>query len=229
MTNMVAIFTTKDQHESCDLRKSPNVANCATYFSMDVIDSDWIKRRINDRPGVQTRLGMALGLDKSATSRLVNGHRGIKSHEVARIVQFFQALDNDIPTRAPSFHGFSEPDAAPFRPKDRALSAQMFRQLAPSARAPETYRCGRDLLPFGFLTGDILIIDLGAKPADGDLCILTLADTDTGESVTMIRRYVSPWLIAPDPSESPYRLADEDQAVGLLGPIKASVRARSLR
>lgn len=91
--------------------------------------------------------------------------------------------------------GFSE-QAEAWTPHAHAAEA-VARLYAGSARNPAgTYRAKADLPGFGILSGDLLVCDLSRLPRPGDIALLTVADPETGESRTIIRRYLPPFMIS---------------------------------
>jgi SOS-response transcriptional repressor LexA len=54
------------------------------------IDAEWIRNRLHITGNTQKALAHALNLDPSAVSRLLDGTRQIKPHEIPRIMEFFQ-------------------------------------------------------------------------------------------------------------------------------------------
>jgi hypothetical protein len=54
------------------------------------IDAEWIRNRLHTTGQTQKALAYALDLDPSAVSRLLDGARQLKPHEIPRIIEFFQ-------------------------------------------------------------------------------------------------------------------------------------------
>jgi SOS-response transcriptional repressor LexA len=54
------------------------------------IDAEWIRDRLQATGKTQRALAQALELDPSAVSRLLDGSRQLKAHEIPRVVEFFQ-------------------------------------------------------------------------------------------------------------------------------------------
>lgn len=57
------------------------------------VDAEWIREQLHTTGKTQRALAQALKLDPSAVSRLLEGTRKLKAHEVPRIVAFFQGKD----------------------------------------------------------------------------------------------------------------------------------------
>jgi SOS-response transcriptional repressor LexA len=58
------------------------------------IDAAWIRDQLHTTGKTQRALAQALKLDPSAVSRLLEGSRQLKAHEIPRIVAFFQGLQS---------------------------------------------------------------------------------------------------------------------------------------
>ncbi len=122
----------------------------------------------------------------------------------------------------------SEPAATPWdgAPRDGATTQQaLMRALAPNTRQPAAYRLNLSLPDFGYIAGDVLIIDLKGKAQDGDIVIARMADLSTGESQTLVRRLFSPYLISARVDEPhPVVIADGSRT-SVIGVVAAMVRA----
>lgn len=94
-------------------------------------------------------------------------------------------------------------------------------RLAPRAGHPAAFRVGRDMLAFGLLAGDVAIIDMKAQPASGAIVVATLANPETGEAATVVRRYLPPLLVASDARAA--EPADDNHAA-IMGPVCAVFR-----
>lgn len=55
------------------------------------IDAEWIRGQLSRTGKTQRALAQALGLDPSSVSRLLDGARHLKAHEMPKIVRFFEA------------------------------------------------------------------------------------------------------------------------------------------
>ena len=120
----------------------------------------------------------------------------------------------------------SEASASPYSQVSAKLTGAIH-ALAPSAKHPQTFRVDKTQLGFALTEGDVLVVDINDQPKDGDLVITTTTDMDTGEGVTNIRRWLSPWLIPSDITDKAVKLSD-DGAVAIMGVIKAVLRADAL-
>jgi len=121
--------------------------------------------------------------------------------------------------------GFAEPDAAPFEPprdKKDAL-AEIARMLAPQARTPSYYILGRDMRDLGLLTGDVLVVELNGGAAPGSLVLAQLVDDETGSAVTLLRRYVPPYLVGAAGTANDM-LSTDSELISIMGVVVASFR-----
>lgn len=131
-----------------------------------------------------------------------------------------------------AIRGFSESDTTPWiapEPKgqrpdlDYRRLAQM---LSPNARNADTLRLARNAAGFGLYRNDILVVDLKRPAEPGDLVIAQVADLESGEATTALRRYLPPYLVSDQP-DSPALMADGVRT-SIMGPVTASFRAPEL-
>lgn len=125
-------------------------------------------------------------------------------------------------TRPPE--GLGEPDAAPWNPPEGDnVTLDIMRRIAPTARTPFAYELRRSHPSLALLRGDVLVIDSGAPPQDGDLVVVTMHDGTPG---CLIRRWHRPLLISHEPDDPApvIELADDDQSLAIHGPVLAMFR-----
>lgn len=184
---------------------------------MDVIDQKWILARLTNERGEKARLAQHIGLRPDQVSKVIKGERALKPHEIPKVMSFFdKAPPNEKPT------GFSESQATPYEASSHRKMS-LIETLCPKARHPSLFTVNTAAPWLGYLAGDILVIDMGVKVEDGDKVLATVANPETGESTTIISRYLGPWLSSGAPDEAPLKM-DDSQAVAILGVIKASAR-----
>ena len=132
-----------------------------------------------------------------------------------------------------SVHGFSEsnvvawemPDPGGQR-QDLALDRRrIVRALAPNAKNPATFRVLSPPNGFAYRRSDILIVDLNARSDSGDIVLATVADLSTGAGKTVIRRFLSPYLVSPDPDDDEQSLVVDGHRTVIMGPVVGSFRA----
>lgn len=117
--------------------------------------------------------------------------------------------------------GFDEPGLAPWTPKDPKAAEAIVSLLAPTAQHPAAYKIGKAIAQLFFRAGDILIVDLNAPAVIGDTAIAQKVDEDTGTAETLIGRFLPPYIVPADPTESETRI---DGTVSIVGPVVSSFR-----
>src|SRR6478609_1982191 len=58
----------------------------------ELIDKKWIRSRLRSHRRTQRDLASALGIDASAISRILDGHRKLRSDEASKILSFFDPV-----------------------------------------------------------------------------------------------------------------------------------------
>lgn len=163
-----------------------------------------------------------------------------RSPTVAKMEALAKALGVDpawlITGAQPTSNAMTRSAAEPWTPPDPGGQRQdlaegrrkLLRTLAPTAGNPAGYALTVSAFPFGLLAGDVLVIDLKAKAQEGDLVIATVADPQTGSAKTVLRRYLPPYLLSPDPEEEEPSLVVDGHRTVINGPVLASFRAPQL-
>lgn len=123
--------------------------------------------------------------------------------------------------------GFSETQLDPWAPPEisahRELQPRaMLVDLAPDARHPTALRLREAVFGFALLAGDVVVVDLNARAEPGNIVVVNSA-TDSGDAVTLIRRFHPPYLISGDPQDTTALLADGARHA-IMGPVVASFR-----
>lgn len=129
--------------------------------------------------------------------------------------------------------GFEESDAQQWdlpppagqRPDLIDTTNRLLRTLAPEARNPTSYRLVKGAAGFGLLSGDVLVVDLKARPENGDLVLATVADLSTGHATTVLRRLMAPYLISSEYHEGEPPLVADGARTAVVGKVVASFRA----
>lgn len=192
---------------------------------MDVIDGKWIADRLSGEFGEKARLARAMGIDPDKLSKILKGHRSVRPQEVPGLMQFLKAEAKPL---LGTVNGFVEGDTHPFEVKGNGRLQQLVATLAPDAEHPEAYTMTADVMSFGLMKGDLLIIAMGESPKSGEMAIVTIADPETGSAKTEVRRFMPPWLIAGDANHAPVTLG-ENPNVAVLGTIRASIRGGAIK
>ena len=130
----------------------------------------------------------------------------------------------DPPQDAVKTIGFAEPEAEPFEPETSTSLQKALSALASACKHAETYLIRKSDASLALCAGDVLVIDLDAPLEPGALVIATIADADSGEATTVVRRYVPGWLFG---SGDPVRTDDDKTSVGVLGSVRSMIRPAS--
>lgn len=133
--------------------------------------------------------------------------------------------------------GLSENDAAPWTPRrsagERPDLADHQRKLAqtlcPDARSPTTYSLRAAMPGFALMKGDVLIVDLNKPARTGDLVLATFTDLTTGTGVTVLRRFLAPYLVANDADSDADMLVVDNARTSIMGVVCGSFRSRQLQ
>lgn len=168
-----------------------------------------------------------MGIEQNKLSKVLAGTRRIQAEEVPAILEFFGlALDGSAtrPIVPASPSGFSESEAEIYEPSVTGRAViDALADLGTRPRHRQGYRLRRDFMGFGYLRGDVLMIDMGAEPQYGDMVIATLSDPTTDAHSTVVRRYLGDWLAEDSPAAPLLKVAD-DQTFGILGVVRGSFR-----
>lgn len=125
--------------------------------------------------------------------------------------------------RGDGAQGMAEPEAVPFVGRTPAAGSMAGRQDLPE-RALVAYRVTRAAPGLAILRGDVIFIDIRSAAREGDLVVATLSHQADDRQVTVLRRYLPPWLVsgAAD-GDAPERLDNTGRAA-VLGVIRAVER-----
>lgn len=181
-----------------------------------------IRPHLNRLGRTQEWLAGELDVNKSTVSSIISGRRKPSFDMLVKIIESLevdagQVLVPETPPPDPVM-ALAE-DARPFVPA--ADMVETLARIAPRARHPITYRIGRTMPGFGLREGDLVVADMNATPATGDLVIATAVDGIGGK--TIIRRMVDGYLVADDPL-APLREIGEDTAIMavILGEVRSN-------
>lgn len=162
-----------------------------------------------------------------------NGSRGVRPDLIRRYARAFKVntlwlLDGIGDMRGPSgsapSDGFREQDVSAFVPRtnqhDRLTSA-LAMAYASGARKPILYQANTTYATYGVFKGDVLVVGGPDMPSSLGLCVVTLADEQTGESQTVLRQAHRNALIPPIGQGID---GEEDMSAGILGNVLAVIR-----
>lgn len=125
--------------------------------------------------------------------------------------------------------GFAESDMKGWIPPQRSGQRpdinpnQLTKLLAPHTRSAATMQLSRAAHALDLAVGDIIIVDMNARTNAGDIVVAQVADINTGEASTVLRRYLPPYLVPPD-NEGETLMADGVRT-SIMGKVVASFRA----
>ena len=122
-------------------------------------------------------------------------------------------------------HGFAESEVAALTPGHRIgkVQAGQIAQILSPDTTPSYFVTSYDRPDLNISSDDVLILDPRPEPKLGDIVIGSVIDTDTGHSVTFLRRYFPPHLVGY--SRKPVEmLRSDDERTLILGVVIASVR-----
>ncbi|HHY49525.1 MAG TPA: hypothetical protein GYA10_07245 [Alphaproteobacteria bacterium] len=192
----------------------------------------WIRATLETNGWTPTRLAREAGISQSTLAKFLGdplnaAHLSLRSVErIARVSPLAPYATEPLPGR-----GFAESDAQPY---DAAGADDIVARAVAAAKAgrnhvdPWVLR-SRALEAAGYLPGDVLIVDLNARPEDGDVVCAQVYDR-RGNAETVFRVLERPFLVAAMLDRRPTRplLVDDDQVV-VRGVVVASVRPRQSR
>lgn len=138
---------------------------------------------------------------------------------------WLQGLTDDPSGGGPM--GFAESDAVVFTARD-ARARRVIEALELGLQRPETWRLTVGNPWLGYAAGDLLVLERGRGPVAGEVVLGTVHDPDTGRTVTVLRRYMPPWLIDPRPDGPGGDQIDDTGRAAVHGVVVASLRAPGL-
>lgn len=119
--------------------------------------------------------------------------------------------------------GMSE-DAASFTPKPGSHNpiAEIF--TSSGQNVAMTHRVSVAMPAFGMLPGDLLVCDLSRLPRPGELAIATVTDEEAGSAISLVRRYLPPWLLSGELTSDPKLERTDLLGVTIRYPIVGVIR-----
>lgn len=123
----------------------------------------------------------------------------------------------------PSAAAFAE-DAVPY--EHVSSPKNQMKGLYPSAKMPEiAFRAARHMPDLAVCAGDMIVCDLSATGASGQIVIVQHLDPETGEAVGhTLRRYLPPLLIASENGLTMDAIKDDDPSVIIRFPVVGIIR-----
>lgn len=179
---------------------------------------------LRERKIAQARLADGADVTPGYLSEVINGKKVPSLAVLTRMADWLEvpvsALFDSGAAEPDRSQGFGEPAATPFA-APRSVT-DLIQRAMPGTRTFATYQMGRAVLGFGLLPRDILVVDLGRRPTDGDVVLANRVDQELGTAETMIARLSHGLLLADQPLENP--LPSDADDVAVLGVIAGSLR-----
>lgn len=124
--------------------------------------------------------------------------------------------------------GFSD-EAAPFAfqstsPSTGDPNVSWSTLVGTRATTPATYRLALNLPGFALLADDVLLIDLSRLPSPGEIALVTIIDETSADSITLVRRYLPPYLLCGAIDQSAKVLRVDQPGVTVRYPVIGSIR-----
>lgn len=126
---------------------------------------------------------------------------------------------------APGFHEaatpftFREPE-----PGSASPSPSLSAIFGAAALTPASYRIMAEMPGFDLRPGDIIVVDLSRLPQPGELCLVTAFDDQTASSMSTVRRYAPPFLLAGNSTLSPSLERVDNPNLTVRYPVVGSIR-----
>lgn len=184
---------------------------------------------IHQRGMTQAQAAELAELSPGQLSQMISGKRGFSRASLARIAEALGVGISDILGAQPNHPATqAETDALPC-PDDCRLDDQTLRALAPSARSPASFLSTRPVIGAGILSGDQILIDLSTPAQLGEIVVVQVVDPDTTLAVSIVRRWIEPYLVEIGASSgAPVMRIDSGQCgrywCNILGPVVAVIR-----
>jgi SOS-response transcriptional repressor LexA len=181
-----------------------------------IIVADWL-RRVIDSTGLKAAAwARQAGVSPSTVTRALDPDA--TSTLSTETIRKLAAAAGVPPPDLGSGQGFAESDAAPFQgtpatPRTNANAGTAIMQVT-----------SRALEHLGMLPGDLIEVDLRAKPQRGDVVVAQIYDFNLGRAHTVLRRYIGPFLVAATSDERLMEPRMVDGNVGIKGVVRRLYR-----
>ena len=128
---------------------------------------------------------------------------------------------------SPSHRGFSD-TATPYefsRPTaTRDAPHPILSSLYGMDITPAAYMIGEDMPGFSIQAGDVVVVDMSRLPEPGEVAIVRIIDEASGESETILRRYLPPYLVGGGNSLKDDPMPMDKPGVTVRFPVVGSMR-----
>jgi transcriptional regulator with XRE-family HTH domain len=193
-----------------------------------------LRRVLELRPDLNpARLGKIAGLSDSTVRKMLAGQSKTPTHASAQklaralglsVQQVIDAVQGQsiVSPAAAAAAGLAE-DAAPFAGASQDEATAVRTLFAQAGRnVVITHRAAVWVPDWAIAPGDLIVCDLARLPEPGELALVTQTD-DTGHSVSLIRRYLPPWLVPSGPPGTAL-LQVSDPGVAVRHPVVGIIR-----
>lgn len=160
---------------------------------------EWIRsvaRHMNLSP---SQLALSSGMAASTLTRFLNDLTntvGITQSSLEKVAKYSGFRPHQMPGRARA--GMAEPDTVPLQHETTEwpnwISAAVQAAKAGKNGVEAWVMKGAALDGIGVMPGDIVLIDLNARPSTGDVVLAQLLDFATGTAETVMRLYQAPFI-----------------------------------
>lgn len=192
----------------------------------------WVNAILDARKWRANRLATEARIDPSSLSRFLNdrtGKRTLNSYSVEKIeaASGFIAYETEPSSKSSLSFNRSSGDLSAYETSgsidvDRAVSA-----IVHGRNSVEPWLLqSRCLEGAGYLPGDVLLFDMNARPARGDVVAAQIFGR-SGRPELIVRRYAEPFLYSVTTDADLMEPILIDKNVSLLGVLLTSMRARS--
>lgn len=212
--------------------------NCVVHMSsVRVMDLDrddmraWLRAVLLHLGWTGLDLSRRIGVAPSTVNRFLNDPEATHRLSPKTLRQIAQVTGFE-PMAMPGHAGgrLEEPDAAPYiagPASDQRLSTAVAAATAGRNAVDPWVLKTRALEAAGYVPGDVLIVDLNARPEPNDIVCAQVYDWRRGRAETVFRIYSKPYLVAAssDPAHLKPLVVDGDGVV-IKGVVIQSIRGR---
>lgn len=190
----------------------------------------WLQAIYDETRWNQSELSRKAGVSHATLSRFVNDTTNTKKLDTDTVAKLLAV--SPIPhyenSRAQIPQGFTEREAEPLRLE--AVTDSTVVRMVQAAKAgqngvdPWTLN-NRAIENLGYLPGDIVMVDLNARPEAGDVVCAQVFDR-MGNAETAFRVYYPPYLMGASDQREYLRPIPVDDRVLIRGVVIAAIRPR---
>lgn len=189
----------------------------------------WLQAMLDFRTWNVTRLAREAGVSQSTLAKFLNDPENLAQLSTNTVEKLAQAGGIRPYETTPTVHprGLSEREAERFEglPEQPAFS-KLIAALATGNSVVPWILNTRALESFGYMPGDVLMVDLNATPRDGDVVCAQLYDRN-GEAETVFRILEYPFLVAATLDRRTVKpILVSNDTVAIRGVVTSSHRPR---